>query len=124
MKVDIEKTKNYYNSITTQKLCDCDYCKNYYLQIKFAYPEVARYLEEFGIDIEKPYELAPLSPDNNILEYCGCQYIVFGSCKDTYNHKIGDVCFHLATSFPNTGIREEHFVIEFYPIKLNYIFST
>ena len=119
MNVDVSATKDYYNSITDSALCDCSYCRNYRLQIKSAFPEVATYLETWGIDIEKPYETSPLEPDENeMLEYCGCQYIVFGSCDPEYHHRIGDVEFRIATSYPSTGIEQEHFVIEIFPILL------
>ncbi len=122
MKVDIEKTRAYYNSIAQETLCDCAYCKNYYAMVKAAYPEVAAYLASFGIDIEKPHEISPLEPDENaMLEYCCCQYIVFGSCSDAYSHRIGEVEFGKGTSYPNTGITEEHFVLDFYPIWLKFI---
>ena len=122
MNVDVSATKDYYNSITDSTLCDCSYCRNYRLQIKSAHPEVATYLETWGIDIEKPFETSPLEPDENgTLEYCGCQYIVFGSCNPEYHHRIGNVEFRVATSYPSTGIEQEHFVIEFFPIKLRSV---
>ena len=122
MKVDIEKTKKYYSSLKPESLCRCNYCKNYCMQIKAAYPMIASYLASFGVDIEKPFETSPLEPDENkILEYCACQYIVFGSCSNTYHHRIGEVEFHVASSYPSTGIEEEYFVLEFYPIYLHYV---
>ncbi|HBF7557054.1 TPA: hypothetical protein KOX55_000395 [Clostridioides difficile] len=122
MSVDVKKTQKYYNSIADNNLCDCNYCKNYYSQIKSAYPLVADYLASMGVDIEKPFEISPLEIDENgILEYCACQYIVFGNCQISYSHKIGNIEFRVATSYPNTGIKEEHFVIEFYPIRLKWI---
>ena len=45
MNVDVSATKDYYNSITESALCDCNYCRNYRLQIRAALPEVATYLE-------------------------------------------------------------------------------
>lgn len=117
--VDIEKTKQYYSALKQDILCDCNYCKNYYLQVRTVFPEIASYLASFGIDIEKPFETSPLEPDeNNMLEYCCCQYIVFGSCSNTYRHQIGDVTFHIASSHPSTGITEAHFILEFNSIKL------
>jgi hypothetical protein len=122
MNVDIEKTQKYYCSIKTESLCDCNYCKNYYLQIKEAYPAVAVYLASLGVDIEKPFEVTSCKPDENgTLEYLSCWYIVFGSCPDTYRHRIGDVEFRVATSYPSTGIEKEHFVLEFSPILLKAI---
>jgi hypothetical protein len=122
MNVNIEKTKKYYHSIGPESLCDCNYCKNYYVQIKADYPEIASYLASLGVDIEKPFEDSPLEPENGMLEYCACQYIVFGSCPDTYRHKIGDVEFCVTTSHPSTGIKEEHFVLDFSPIRLKVKF--
>lgn len=124
MSVDVKKTEKYYNSITNNSLCDCNYCKNYYLQIKSAYPLVENYLATIGVDIEKPFELSPLEPDlNGILEYCSCQYIVFGSCQTAYLCTVGDVEIRVATSYPSTGIEEEHFVLEFSPIRLKWAVS-
>ena len=122
MNVDIAKTKEYYAAIADTELCDCSYCRNYRLQVKSAYPDVAEYLMTLGIDIQKPFETSPLEPDENgILEYCCCQYIVFGSCKPEYHHRIGDVEFRVATSYPGTGIEQEHFVIEFFPVRLRSV---
>ena len=119
MNVDITKTKEYYAAITDSKLCDCSYCRNYRLQIKSAYREVAEYLTTLGVDIQKPFETSPLESDENgMLEYCCCQYIVFGNCEPEYYHRIGDVEFRVATSYPGTGIEQEHFVIEFFPVRL------
>ncbi|MEE0964702.1 MAG: hypothetical protein U0L73_10905 [Ruminococcus bromii] len=122
MNVDIAKTKEYYAAIADTELCDCSYCRNYRLQIKSAYPEVAEYLMTLGIDIQKPFETSPLEPDENgMLEYCCCQYIVFGSCTPEYHHRIGDVEFRVATSYPGTGIEQAHFVIEFFPVRLRSV---
>ena len=122
MNVNILKTKNYYHSITDASLCDCGYCRSYRLQVKSEYTKVARYLELFGIDITKPYETSAMEPDDKgILEYCCCQYIVFGNCAMEYHHKIDEVEFRVATSYPGTGIEQEHFVIELFPIKLKVL---
>jgi hypothetical protein len=122
MNVDMEKTRKYYDSIGQESLCDCNYCKNYYMQIKVDYPEVDLYLSSFGVDIEKPFETSPIEwEENGLLEYDFCQYIVFGSCPDTYSHRIGDVEFRVATDHPSTEIEEEHFVLEFSPICLKAI---
>ena len=122
MNVDIPKNNAYYQSITEASMCDCSYCRSYRLQIKAAYPKVAEYLASLGIDIEKPFETSPLAPDENrMLEYCGCQYIVFGRCESEYHHRIGGVEFRVASSYPSTGIEQEHFVMELFPVQLKYI---
>ena len=120
--VDIKATQSYYESAADDKLCDCDYCRNYRLQVKAAYPEVAAYLAGLGIDIEKPFETSPLEPDEDgYLEYCICQYVAFGACSAEYHHRLGDVAFGLSTSHPNTGIDEQHFVLDVYPMRLKYV---
>ena len=122
MKIDVSATKEYYNSIIDSLLCNCGYCLNYRIQVKSAFPEVAEYLSSMGIDIEKPFDTSPLDSDENgFLEYCCCQYIVFGNSKPDYHYKIGDVEFRIATSYPSTGIEQEHFLIELYPIRVKYI---
>lgn len=122
MNVNVPQTKEFYHSITATSLCDCSYCRSYRVQIKAASPEVAEYLDTLGIDIEQPFETSPLEPDENgMLKYCGCQYIVFGNCKSDYHHRIGNVEFRMATSHPQTGIEQEHFVLEFYPIELKFV---
>ena len=122
MNVDVSATRDYYNTITDSALCNCSYCRNYRLQIKSAFPEVTAYLDSLGINIEKPFETSPLEPDENgMLEYCGCQYIVFGSCDPEYHHRIGDVEFRIATSYPNTGIEQKHFVLELFPVQLKFV---
>ena len=124
MNVDITKTKEYYAAIADSELCDCIFCRNYRLQIKSAYPEVAKYLASLGVDIQKPFETSPLEPDENgMLEYCCCQYIVFGYCESEYHRKISDVEFRVATSYPSTGIEGDNFVIEFFPVRLRSVIA-
>ena len=121
MGIDIEQTRQYYENIKIEDLCSCDYCKNYYLQVKEAYPLVADYLNELGVDIEKPFETSPLEPDvDGMMEYCLCQYIVLGNVSDELVKKIGSVELRIATSYPNTNIQREHFVIDIDPIKLKW----
>ena len=120
MKINIERTKEFYNSLSYDKLCDCDYCENYYKRIKETYPELSEYLSEFGTDIAKPYEISPLEPENESLTYSVCQYVVFGSCEDDFCEKIGYVKLRKAEFYPTTDIEEEHFVLDIYDIKLKY----
>lgn len=122
MDINIAKTKEYYASIDESLLCDCSYCQCYREQIRSVYPKVAEYLDSLGVDSEKPFETSPLEPDEkNMLEYCCCQYIVFGKCDPEYSYKIDDVKIRMATSYPHTGIEDEHYVLELFPIWLKYI---
>ncbi len=118
MDVNLERTSAYYSQLSSNALCDCAYCRNYYSQVKAAYPEVAVYLQRLGVDLEKPFETSPLEPENGYLTYCACQYLVFGSCEEDYHDQIGDVELRKADAYPNTGISEPHFVLELAPITL------
>ena len=120
MKIDIEKTKEFYNSLGYDELCNCDYCKNYYEKIKETYPEIATCLSKFGIDIAKPYEISSLEPENGNLIYSVCQYIVFGNCEDDFCEKVGDIKFKKSENYPNINIEDEHFVLDIFGIKLTY----
>ena len=93
IKPDIEKTRAYYRNLGPENICSCAYCQNYCVRVMTAYPEVARYLDSLGVDIEKPFETSPLEPDENgYLEYCVCQYVVFGSCPITALVLSGPAC--------------------------------
>lgn len=122
MGIDIEKTRQYYESIKSGDMCDCNYCKNYRMQIKGSYPLVADYLTSFGIDIEKPLETSPLEPDGNgMIEYCVCQYVALGEDDNDLARTIGGVDIGIATSYPATNIPSEHFVLDIYSIKLKWV---
>lgn len=119
--MNIEKTREYYSYLTNDDLCQCDYCKNYVKEIKAAYPEAARYLDNIGIDIEKPFETMPLEPDENenIKYICG-QYVVIGSSEGFQPHSVGDIGIDIAIGHPSTNISDEHFVIEIFNILLKW----
>ncbi|MGI6607375.1 MAG: hypothetical protein ACOX1F_00120 [Erysipelotrichaceae bacterium] len=118
--MDIEKTKKYYDNLKFEEICDCAYCKNYVREIKKTYPELAEYLASIGIDIEKPFETMPLKPENSFIEYIGVQYIIMGDKKAFNKTTVSDVQADIAKSHPATEIKDEHFVIEIYPITLRW----
>lgn len=117
MKIDIVKTKEYYNSLSLDMLCDCDYCKLYYIKSRKEFPELALWLDKYGVDIEKPFEVMSLEPDESgMLEYIGVQYIVFGTFSNDNSYYVGDFNIKIADSHPSTGISDEHFVLEVIPM--------
>ncbi|MBQ9315090.1 MAG: hypothetical protein IJ220_08910 [Clostridia bacterium] len=118
MKINLERNKEYYEEINYVG-CNCDYCMNYYKYIKGMYPKIEAYLSSLNVDILKPLELMWFDADkNNIAEY-RCQFVVFGTCEDDYEKEIDGVEFYKTSIHPGTGIKdEEHFVLEFGPIKM------
>ena len=118
--MNIEMTKNYYDNLDPEVLCDCNYCKNYILLIKEEYPELENLLPSMGVDIEKPFETYPLEPENGKLEYSLVQYVVMGNKRKFESMKLNDINIKISTAYPSTGIKDEHFVIEIFPIKLTW----
>ena len=115
--MNIERTREYYRHLTNDDLCQCDYCKNYVKEIKAAYPEVAKYLDSIGIDIEKPFETMPIEIED-MIEYTAVQYIVMGNREGFQQHRIGDVEIDIANNHPFSNISDEHFILEIFPVFL------
>jgi len=118
--MDVIKTENYYRTLDNDSLCCCDYCRNYYKEVKGTYPGLSNYLAGMGVDIEKPFETMPLEPYGGVIEYIGVQYIVMGNADDFQSEDVYGVHIDIADSHPMTDIDEEHYVIEISPIKLKW----
>ena len=118
--MDVEKTRQYYNRLTEEDICDCAYCRNYVKKIRSAYRYLAKYLDELGADIEKPFETIPVGPENGIMFYSGVQYVILGSVDDFKETSIGDLSVFITDSHPITNIKVDHFVIEISPIYLKW----
>lgn len=117
--MSIKETKQYYDSLTAEDLCNCAYCRNYIREIRNAYPKVAEYLLALGVDIEKPFETIPLEPDETGgIEYLSSQYIVIGNTDGFIKTVIDTVTVDITDSHPLTNIDNPHFVIEIYPVRL------
>lgn len=116
--MNVEKTRQFYKDY--DDLCDCAYCKNYIKEIKKAYPDLDAYLDKFGVDIEKPWEILPGEVSDEMIEYLGAQYILIGNKNYFKKVKLGDIAIDLAKSFPDPGLDCDHYVIEVRPIKLQW----
>ena len=69
--------------------------------------------------LKKPLETSPLELGaDGMMEYRACQYVVLGSCEENYRHTVGGVEVCKARFYPETGVKEEHFVLELSPIRL------
>ncbi len=120
MKIDIEKTRSYYEDMSREDLCQCDDCQNFHGKVRKAYPQVSEYLAAMGVDITKPFETWAVDMEDGTVLYPDAQYIVFGDRENFKETKIGDIQVHLAMSHPLTDIEEAHFVIELGPITLDH----
>ena len=118
--MDTEKTRQYYDQLTEADICNCAYCQNYIKEIKAAYPGLAVYLDQLGVDIEKPFETIPVEPANGMMFYSGVQYVIMGTADRFKETEIGSVHVFIAKSHPMTDLKENHFVIEIAPIYLKW----
>ena len=119
MKTDIEKTRNYYEGMTEEDLCQCDDCQNFHGKVAGACPQLSEYLAAMGVDIAKPFETWAVDLEDGRVLYPDVQYVVFGDKESFTDDKIGDIEVHLAGSHPPTDIEDAHFVIELGPIVLD-----
>lgn len=113
--------KNIINLYREDDLCSCGYCKNYRKLIGKTYKELGDYLEEMGVDIEKYFETMPLEPEGFFISYQAVQYIVMGTRDDFKEKSLGELSIYLFETYPDTEIKEEHFVIEISPIRLKWL---
>ena len=118
--MSVEKTRQYYERLTDADICNCVYCQNYIKEIKNAYPDLAAFLEQLGVDIEKPFETIPVEPIDGMMFYSGVQYVILGTADRFKETSIGSVRVFVADSHPMTDITEDHFVIEVAPIYLKW----
>ena len=118
--MDIIKTENYYRSLNNDSLCSCDYCRNYYKEVKAAYPELSNHMAGMGVDIEKPFETMLLEPYEGTIEYIAVQYNVIGNAADFKSENVYGVHIGIADSHPMADIDEEYYIIEISPIRLKW----
>lgn len=117
MKVDLAKTKAYYQALKEESLCNCEPCKQYYLNARAFLPDLALWLDDNGVQIEKPFEVMSIALDeSNEVCYLSIQYVLFGVCPKDFSFSHGDFEIQLANSHPSTEISEAHFVIEVFSI--------
>lgn len=119
MQIDIQKTKEYYQS--NLKVCNCDACQNYIKSVAEAYPELITYLKSIGIDYKKPFETFWLeNRKNQTIYYEGIQYIVFGEWNKDFMFEKAGHRISCASNHPTTSITDKHFVIDIDDIVLKW----
>lgn len=106
--IDIEDTKEHYKNI---ELCECPDCQNFYAQIKGKFPKLEAFLEEFGIDVEKPDAIDGAYFDNHA-EYTWVDYTVSGRMEAVDGHKVAyEEQLELELDdFPAAIVISEHFI--------------
>ena len=112
--VDIEKTKQYYQ---THSLCDCAGCRNYYAQVVKKLPCCKDFLSKFGVDIERPDEIGWIESENKTIYYLFVGYTVAGEIlrktKECLDIKENEKSYNIKIDneyIPNEQ-KEKYFVI-------------
>ncbi|WP_297282001.1 hypothetical protein [uncultured Anaerococcus sp.] len=118
MRVDLEKTKEFY--FAYNDLCDCDLCRFYRENIKDLESGLDIYLGNKNIEIAKPYELAyPYVDNSNNLIYPFAQYLVIGYCQEGYEIVVDGFTIKKADSFPDIATKDDYFILEVYDISFD-----
>lgn len=122
--VDIDATKNYYKENT---LCDCQDCRNFYVQVEKKYPALAKFLSSFRVDVSRPDELGAAKTDN-IIDYQFAAYTVAGELLQSDKYEmalVGDktpLNITVDSSYvPNEQVTEDYFTITVYGIQLPWV---
>ena len=72
--VDTEATLQYSRE---HSLCECSYCRNFYVQARESFPELSAFLAQFGLEIDRPDEIASFVIEDSV-EYPYVSYTVIG----------------------------------------------
>lgn len=120
LRIDTDKTRQYYADEDTAEYCQCAPCVNYRTRIASAYPEIAAFLDTLGIDIAKPFKVTCLKPVHDVLTYDGCQYVAFGNGDYAWRKDFGDVEIIPGLYFPDPGVDEPFVVLEIPHIDLTF----
>ncbi len=112
------RNRAYYAALGEEELCDCGYCVNFRRRIREAEPQAAAYLAALGVDIAKPFETSPIELEGEV-EYLSCDYVVLGAATAGFNNmKIGELELAVTELHPDTGVKDEHFVLALGPVRL------
>lgn len=123
--VDIDITKEYYR--TYSDLCECDGCKNFYQTIQSYSAELTAFLEQFGIDVEKPIEAMWFAVDkqSKMINYTA-YYSIHGTAtngKYEIDFETINIVVQPPKNSPNTEMLEPYFVFQIFNLLLPWALS-
>lgn len=123
--IDVDITADYYKSYTD--LCDCAPCRNYYQAIKDYSADLTAFLEQFGIDIEKPIETCWYDADKqaNTVDYTA--YYAFHGFIESGEYEIDfdgiNVVVQNPENMPNTEITKPYYIFQIFNLYLPWVIS-
>ncbi len=112
--VDVQKTSEYYDK---HSLCDCPACKNFYYQVKNAFPILSSFLADFGVKVDKPDETG-WSEEGKEIDYHFVAYTVDGKIRKLGKYEIDIKDGGLFLSIVINEQTSDYFVITVYGIRL------
>lgn len=121
---DTEKTKKHYENNT---LCNCAACRNFYAQVRDAFPKLCEFLSFFGIDMKKPDEIFSADAENGV-NYMEVDYTAVGRivAMGKGNIELSEEGLHIAVSDGHVSSNEQterYFVLSVAGIKLPRIIT-
>ena len=66
--VFVEQTREH-SSYSVSRHCTCAYCENFYRSVDMVCPDLRKFLDRFGADVEGPVEMFPFEPTICLLSY-------------------------------------------------------
>ncbi|MBR6029135.1 MAG: GNAT family N-acetyltransferase [Clostridia bacterium] len=120
IRIDADRTREYYRGLSDADLCDCEGCRNYRQMIRQSCPMAANYLSLLGIDIEKPFNVSYLEPINGRLLYIDCDYAAFGECDLAFIHQVDGLEISHGFLYPDPGIEGPYVVLQINSVELPF----
>ena len=100
--IDLEKTMDYY-AREGEERCDCAYCRNFSAAVDRLYPNLRKFLSQFGIDIATPDSSMPYDYPNEMWYenvYCVAGNILKG---EMYSFTVDGVEVYACKDVPHTN---------------------
>ncbi len=122
--VDIESTIEY---SCGHSLCNCDEDRNFYVQSKEKFPQLAEFLSELGLLIDRPDEVGSCAEEGYI-DYHFVSYTVVGDILEADKYEIdmfdGGLFLNIVIDHwyvPNEQKANKYFTVTIYNIRLPWV---
>lgn len=121
---DIEATKQYAQNLN---LCDCCWDRNFYVQATEKFPKLTNFLANFGLSIDRPDEISPITVENEV-HYLFIGYTVVGKVLEKEQYELdlfdGGQSLNIVIGgwdVPNEQKSDHYFTIKVFNIKLPWV---
>ena len=125
--VDLENTNKYSREHT---ICNCDEDRNFYVQSKEKFPQLAEFLSELGLLIDRPDEIGSCAEEDYI-DYHFVSYTVVGEILEADKYEIdmfdGGLFLNIVIDnwyVPNEQETDRYFTVTVYNISLPWVLEA